>query len=78
MTGGTGRGSSKADLMIYAVIEDKPSTAGIADPSGSGGLCDPNVGNGIEFTSLSDKDSETLRQFIEGVAAQQKSDSSAD
>jgi hypothetical protein len=33
---------------------------------------DPNVGNGIEFTSVTDKDSETLRQFIEGVAAQEK------
>jgi hypothetical protein len=39
---------------------------------------DPNVGNGIEFTSMPDKDSETLRQFIEGVAAQQKRDCSAD
>jgi len=28
---------------------------------------DPNVGNGIEFTSITDKDSETLRQFIEDV-----------
>lgn len=33
---------------------------------------DPNVGNGIQFTSLTEKDSETLRQFIEGVVAQQK------
>lgn len=30
---------------------------------------DPNVGNGIEFTSLSDKDAETLRQFIELIQA---------
>jgi len=33
---------------------------------------DQNVGNGIEFTSLTDKDRETLRQFIDGVVAQQK------
>ena len=38
---------------------------------------DPNVGNGIEFTSMTDKDSETLRQFIENVVAQQKKDRSA-
>ena len=33
---------------------------------------DPNVGNGIEFTSMTDKDRETLRKFIED--AQQKKD----
>lgn len=38
----------------------------------------PNVGNGIEFTSMTDKDSETLRQFIEGVVAQEKKGHSAD
>ena|SRR5207248_310660 len=38
---------------------------------------DPNVGNGIEFTSMTDKDSETLRQFIEDVVAQQKKDHAA-
>lgn len=38
---------------------------------------DPNVGNGIEFTSMTDKDSETLRQFIEGVVAQEKKDQAA-
>ena len=38
---------------------------------------DPNVGNGIEFASMTDKDSATLRQFIEGVVAQEKKDRSA-
>jgi c-di-GMP-binding flagellar brake protein YcgR len=38
---------------------------------------DPHVGNGIEFTSMTGKDSETLRQFIEGVVAQQRRDRSA-
>ncbi|PYX49941.1 MAG: hypothetical protein DMG76_35730 [Acidobacteria bacterium] len=33
---------------------------------------DPNVGNGIEFTGMADKDRETLRQFIDAVVAQQK------
>lgn len=28
---------------------------------------DPNVGNGIEFTTMADKDRETLREFIDGV-----------
>ena len=35
---------------------------------------DPNVGNGIEFTSMTDKDSKTLSQFIEDAVAQQKKD----
>jgi hypothetical protein len=33
---------------------------------------DPNVGNGIEFTVMTDKDRETLRKFIDDVVAQQK------
>jgi PilZ domain-containing protein len=33
---------------------------------------DPNFGNGIEFMSMTDKDSETLRQCIAGVVAQEK------
>ena len=33
---------------------------------------DPNVGNGIEFTTMTDKDRERLRKFIED--AQQKKD----
>jgi len=38
---------------------------------------DLNVRNGIEFMSMTDKDSKTLRQFIEDVVAQQKKDRSA-
>jgi len=38
---------------------------------------DLNVGNGIEFTSMTDEGSKTLRQFIENVVAQQKKDRSA-
>jgi hypothetical protein len=39
---------------------------------------DPNVGNGIEFTSMTEKDRETLRRFIEGVIAQQKPEQERD
>ena len=38
---------------------------------------DPNVGNGIKFTSLTDEDRETLRQFVASVVAQQKGGSAS-
>jgi c-di-GMP-binding flagellar brake protein YcgR len=63
--------STKLQITLYAGASTILTTAKIVTR-------DPNVGNGLEFTSLSEKDSEALRQFIAGVAAQQKRDCSAD
>jgi len=59
--------STKLQVTLHAGGSTIPTTAKIVTR-------DPNVGNGIEFTSMQDKDRETLRQFIERVAAQQKRD----